>query len=112
MWIFTDKGFISAVRKNDRPDDVTVRSRDRESLVAVTGDTHDAIHQSPHGDYPYRAFVAPEALSQWVSEAVLGINYSNFKSQVSSTRGYSYSHALHDVWAAMLATEDRDARSS
>ena len=32
MWVFTETGFVSAVKKNDRPDVYTVRSRDRKSL--------------------------------------------------------------------------------
>ena len=110
MWIFTDTGFISAVRKTERPDVLTVRSRDRESLEALTSVTGDEIVSSPQGDYPYRAFVDPSSFSQWVADTALNVDYNNFKSQVATTRGYSYTHALHEVWAAMLATEDRDAR--
>jgi hypothetical protein len=32
MWVFTSTGFVSAVRKADRPNVITVRSRDRKSL--------------------------------------------------------------------------------
>lgn len=110
MWIFTDSGFVSAVRKTDRPEVVTVRSRDRESLEAITAVTGDEIARSPHGDYPYRAFVDPAAFTQWVADQASDISYDNFKSRVHSTRGYQYTHALHDVWAAMLDTEDEQAR--
>ena len=33
MWIFTKNGFVSAVRKKEYPDFITVRARDRESLT-------------------------------------------------------------------------------
>lgn len=111
MWIFTDTGFVSAVRKYDRPDVITVRARDRESLEALTASTGDEIAHSPQGDYPYRAFVKPEAFTKWVAEMSADISYDNFKSQVAHTRGYHYTHALHDVWVAMLQTEDELARS-
>lgn len=32
MWLFTETGFISVVRKADRANALTDRSRDRESL--------------------------------------------------------------------------------
>jgi len=112
MWIFTDSGFVSAVRKTDRPDVITVRARDRESLEALTEVTGDEIKRSPHGDYPYRAFVKPEAFTKWVADQASDISYNNFKSQVARTRGYDYTHALHDVWSAMLHTEDDEARVS
>jgi hypothetical protein len=110
MWIFTDTRFGSAGRKNHRPHLITVRSRDRESLEALTSMTGDEIARSPQGDYPYRAFVKPEAFTTWVADMASEISYDNFKSQVAHTRGYHYTHALHDVWAAMLQTEDEGAR--
>jgi hypothetical protein len=110
MWIFTETGFVSAVRKHDHPDLITVRARDEESLEAVCSATGADIVKSPHGDYPYRAFVAPEAFVRWVADMASDISYDNFKSHVAHTRGYDYTNALHDVWAAMLKTEDEGAR--
>lgn len=110
MWIFTETGFVSAVRKTERPEVVTVRARDRQSLEALSSVTGDDIVSSPHGDYPYRAFVAPEAFASWVTDSARGIDYDNFKSRVARSRGYSYTHSLHDVWAAMCDTEDEEAR--
>lgn len=111
MWIFTETGFVSAVRKNDRPEVLTVRSRDRESLDSVTSATATGIHHSRHGDYPYRAFVGSEAFAAWVADSAMDIDYDNFKSRVTHTRGGHYTRALHDVWVAMLATEDAQSRS-
>ena len=110
MWIFTETGFVSAVRKHDNPDVITVRSRDRESLAAVAATAGVVISQSPHGDYPYRAFVKPEVFAQWVSEVASTIDYDNFKSHIAHTKGYDYAHTLGSVWSVMLDTEDSDAR--
>ena len=106
MWVFTETGFVSAVRKHDRPNEITVRSRDRKSLEPLAQATGSDICISPHGDYPYRAFLAPQAFAKWVESQAMGIDYDNFKNRVEKSRGYDYTHALHDVWAAMLATED------
>jgi len=106
MWLFTENGFLSAVRKVDRPNEVTVRSRDRKSLESLAKTAGVEIWVSPYGDYPYRAFVEPKVFAEWVKAQAMNITYDNFKNQVSKTRGYDYTHALHDVWAAMLATED------
>ena len=40
----------------------------------------------------------------------MDIDYHNFKTKVSQTRGYQFVAALHDVWTAMLQVEDDDAR--
>lgn len=106
MWVFTSTGFISAVRKHDRPNVITVRSRDRRSLEALVEFAGAEIKVSPFGDYPYRAFIEPEVFTKWVAEQADAIDYDNFKSKVGSTRGYEFTDALHDVWVAMLAVED------
>lgn len=106
MWVFTSTGFVSAVRKHDRPNVITVRSRDRKSLEPLAEKVNVEIKVSPYGDYPYRAFVDPAGFTEWVAEQANEIDYDNFKNQVAKARGYDYTHALHDVWVAMLGVED------
>ena len=111
MWIFTEHGFLSAVADPRDPSRLAIRARDRESLDALVSLTHQQVVTTPHGDYPYRIFVSPAEFSSWLAETAAGIDYDNFKSRVATTRGYSYTHALHDVWAVMRGTEDDDARN-
>jgi hypothetical protein len=106
MWVFTETGFVSAVLKSDRPDVYTVRSRDRKSLEALATKAAEEIVASPLGDYPFRVFVEPAVFTEWLADQASQIEYSNFKSRVSQTRGLDYTNALHDVWVAMLDTED------
>jgi hypothetical protein len=106
MWVFTETGFVSVVRKNDRPDLYTVRSRDRKSLEPLAAMAKVEIVASPLGDYPYRAFVEPAVFTEWLADQASQIEYSNFKSRVSQTRGLDYTDALHDVWVAMLKTTE------
>ncbi len=106
MWIFTETGFISAVRKSDRPDVYTVRSRDRKSLEPLAAIAKVEIVASPLGDYPYRAFVEPAIFTEWVADQASQIEYGNFKSRVTQTRGLDFAKALNNVWVAMLKTED------
>ena len=112
MWIFTSTGFVSAVRKRDRPDVYTVRSRDRLSLEPLAKATGVEVITSPFGDYPYRVLVEPTLFIEWLADQASQIEYSNFKNQVAKTRGYEYTRALHDVWSAMLKTEDEPSRET
>lgn len=112
MWIFTDTGFVSAVLKPEHETTLTVRARDRRSLVELADLAGAKIAQSPKGDYPYRLFVEDAVFAQWVADQAMKITYSNFKSRVQKTRGYDYTHSLHNVWAAMLDTEDEEARTN
>ena len=111
MWIFTETGFISAVRKPEYPDLVTVRGRDRASLTPLANFASVDIAKSPNGDYPYRLFVDPGLFAQWLFEQAEAIDYSNFKSRIAKTRGYDYAHELGRVWSVMLATEDAESRT-
>jgi hypothetical protein len=111
MWIFTDTGFISAVRKPEYPGVFTVRSRDRESLESLAAKAQVEIKRSPNGDYPYRVFVGDTAFIEWFLDRGGELQYSNFKNHVAQTRGRHFVSALHNVWEAMLAVEDDEARS-
>lgn len=110
MWVFTETGFVSAVRKNSRPDVITVRARDHKSLESLAELAQVEIAKSPNGDYPYRLFVVPEVFAEWVSLVAMNVDYDNFKSHVAQTRGYDYAHELSRVWSVMLDTEDANAR--
>jgi len=110
MWIFTETGFVSAVRKEDNPSLLTVRARDRASLESLREATNAEIAQSPDADYPYRAFVEAEVFAKWAFDQVLKVDYSNFKNRVAKTRGYDFASSLGGVWLAMLGVEDDAAR--
>ena len=110
MWIFTDTGFVSAVRKPEFPDLITVRARDRESLETLASKASVEIKRSPFGDYPFRVFVSVEVFNEWILDRTKQLNYKNFKSQVAKTRGSRFASALNDVWLAMLAVEPKDSR--
>ena len=110
MWIFTESGFVSAVRKADNPDVLTVRSRDRQSLEQLATDAGVQIAQSPDADYPYRVFVEQEVFAQWAFEQSMAVSYNNFKTRVAKSRGYEFASSLGGVWLAMLAVEDEASR--
>lgn len=110
MWIFTETGFISAVRKPEHPGVITVRARDRQSLELLAAKAGVEIKRSPEGDYPYRVFVGDAPFIEWFLDRGGELKYSNFKSRVAKTRGYAFVEALHGVWSAMLAVEDEGAR--
>lgn len=102
--VLTATGFVSAVRKTDRPEVYTVRSRDRKSLEPIAEFAMAEIIETPYGDYPLRVYVEPAVFVEWLAEQASNIEYSNFKSRVTTTRGYKFVEVLHDVWAAMLKT--------
>jgi hypothetical protein len=111
MWIFTETGFVSAVEDRHNPQNVSVRARDKVSLVAVSAATGEPILRSPDGDYPYRVFISKDAFAAWLADEASQIDYRNFKGRVFDTRGHEFAHELGRVWSVMLAVEDEDART-
>lgn len=108
MWLFTNTGFVSAVSNGT---DLMVRSRDRESLEALSAITKQEIISTPKNDYPYRLVISNEIFAKWVTHMAQGISYKNFKSEVAATRGHEFAHPLMKVWSAMHEVEDDSARS-
>ena len=110
MWIFTETGFVSAVRHYEQPGNLVVRARDKESLegLAISGDT--AIIATPFNDYPYRVHTSNEVFKEWLYESVVQLEYTDFKTRVYASRGSDFAHALTGVWETMHEVEDSEAR--
>ena len=110
MWVFTETGFVSAVQSSKNSETLSVRARDKVSLVSIAEATGQPILRSPEGDYPYRVFVERVAYAQWMFEQAMNLDYRNYKNRVFDSRGYEYAHELGRVWSVMLDTEDSDSR--
>lgn len=112
MWVFTRRGFYSAVEDTTNRGRVLVRGRalaDMESLIDLAqkaGLRLAAILETPDRDYRYRI---PMKKSEWiVLLARLGaeIDYPNFKNAIHDDdpeRAKRYT----EVWAAMLGLEKK-----
>ena len=109
MWLFTTSGFISIVEKD--ANHLAVRARDSLSLSSLAQSYDVEIRRTPTADYPYRIFITKDHFKNWLSNQPGQIQYKNFKSQVSVTRGKKFFDALLKVWSAMYLVEDNEARS-
>lgn len=119
MWVLTPFGFFSVVSKDTDPSFVCVRARARDDLVALLDrfpgfdrDLEQTIRRTPTNDYPYRVFISRKRLAAVVEAFIVDeLNYGNFKSEVARIAGHRRAAPLHDVWEAMRAVEDADARA-
>jgi formylmethanofuran dehydrogenase subunit D len=109
MWLFTTSGFISIVEKD--ANHLAVRARDSLSLSSLAQSYDVVIRKTPTADYPYRIFITKDQFKNWLSNQPGQIQYKNFKSEVTITRGKKFSSALLKVWSAMHLVEDKEARS-
>lgn len=109
MWLFTNTGFVSAVKIDG---DLVVRARDRESLEPIAEIAKSEVIHTPKSDYPYRVITTHEIFAKWTQHMARNIDYSNFKSEVAQVRGREYAYALSRVWSEMHEVEDDGARIS
>ena len=110
MWIFTETGFVSAVRHFKEKDKLVVRARDQQSLEGLADYVGLEIKSTPSNDYPYRVFVDDAIFATWLSKQTMAVDYTNFKDRVHDTRGHDFAGALMSVWSAMHQVEDAEAR--
>jgi hypothetical protein len=107
MWLFTDTGYVSAVVSKEDRTKISVRARDKKSLEGFVKKFGVKIVELQGRDYEYRVYITKEQLNLWVSERIEEMNYDNFKTQVTKTRGYDFAEPLHGVWYEMLEVSDK-----
>lgn len=112
MWLFTQFGFYSIVRKQDG---IHVRARVRKDLenlkkaAHLDGDILDWRKPKPGGskaDYPYRIILTDNAALRRIMRVLADtLDYPNFKSQVEATPDQNQREAAYfKVWDVMRRT--------
>ena len=100
MWIFLPNSFISVVQKAGDTDTLTVRARIKGDIEAVFPGAR--VEADKGTDYKYRARVPRTAVAKVVSDQVMGLDYANFKAEVSDSVRHD---AYLNVWRAMHETQ-------
>ena len=111
MWLFTQVGFFSIVKK-DGEGIVTVRSRSRSDMVQLCKQYlpkySDKIHASEETDYRYRIFVDQNEFARVAAQLVQDIDYPNFKNRVHTAQGPNRAHCYADVWSAVYRLQQQE----
>lgn len=130
MWVFTTGGFTSAVEHRDDKKSVMVRARDKKSLEEMLSGIEKGFVEAGKteaeaaemvkdwkiyavlGDYKWRVVVPKSAYATYlVYEAMTYVNYSNFKSKLTATRGQKWHDVAMKVWSAMFGIEDHHVKT-
>jgi len=96
MWIFTNKGFISAVADFNNQGNLLVRARAKSHLSALFPKAK--IEKTPDADYLYRASIPKDEVAVVIAEQIKGIEYTNFKKSIPDDE---YHAACSGVWQVM-----------
>jgi hypothetical protein len=103
MWVMTQVGFFSIVRKRGETH-LTVRARVRSDLEALEKEYLPSLGPIISGggtDYPYRATVDSKALATAMARMVEEIDYSNFKDTVAARQGFERAHVYGEIWSTL-----------
>lgn len=101
MWIFSQEGFFSIVRK---PDGYHVRARQREDLVRV-GLT--PIKSFAGSDYPWRAILDQAGHAKLLETLGRSVDYPNFKGRIATREDQRHRlDRYHKIWSLMAEDED------
>lgn len=116
MWIFTQHGFVSIVSSREDPKVVMVRARDRKSLEQFiealegkdpfSGEALEVL-ESKGTDYQFRVICSRTAAAQYLADEALAIDYPNFKSRITQTRGHQWHDVLLGIWSRVHDLSDR-----
>ena len=105
MWIFSEKGMVSAVVHRDKVGILLVRARRREHLAAFLASngewTGEEIVQMPSADYEYRIEISCETFGELVTAQAKAIDYPNFKGRCDALPDKDYAQALHKIWSVV-----------
>ncbi len=102
MWVFTTKGFISAVADPDDPGVLVVRSRWKRDLQALFPVRR--VDVTPERDYPFRVRCARSELAAVIGAEVGAVDYGNFKDACPEGRRAPYLQ----VWGALSSAAERE----
>ncbi len=106
MWTFNKDGFFSAVEHRDNPDQLMVRARCREDIERLADKLDAEVVHTPNADYAYRITVLKSAFAEYMRDAVMDLDYLNFK---DACAGYgARSRAYMDVWSAMHRLQEEE----
>jgi 8-oxo-dGTP pyrophosphatase MutT (NUDIX family) len=108
VWIFTPEGFFSVVSGGEFHEELMIRARDPHDLDRLRR-THlpelGPNIELPGRDYPIRAFTTRVAFAKCLCALALDLDYSNFKSAVSSRHSATRAHIYGKVWQDCLDIE-------
>lgn len=114
VWIFTKVGFFSVVESSEPSpngeDLLSVRARIEGDLDRLRNAYAPKLGPTvilPGRDYPYRAYVTKEGLSEAMVRMTLDIDYGNFKNMVTQVFGHARHSLYAKVWSVMFGAEQK-----
>ncbi len=91
-----------------------IRGRSSTHLKALQSDFAQLqsfeVSETEETDYRYRIVAPKEIVVSVFNQAMMDLDYSNFKKVVSKTEDSLYLHCLNEVWGIMLELQMETSR--
>jgi hypothetical protein len=109
MWLFSKTGFYSVVKKDCKPDEVLVRTRQKIDLVRLLNylGIRRKIKTNFQSDYRFRAVIPERAWLRYLIHAALSIDYGNFKETVP-VKDWQRHTAYLKVWEILRNWQEEE----
>lgn len=104
MWVCLNNSFLSIVENKTNKAQLLVRAR-RKGDIEKTFPTV-RVFEDAGTDYKFRAFVPRDVVADAMYDAIMNINYGNFK---NSVREHDLHDAYADFWGIMYGLQERKA---
>jgi len=94
MWLIINEAFLSIVKHRDKEHTYIVRARQESHIT--DNFSEDKLYVLPKADYPYRADVTTEELTDFLTKYVIErLTYPNFK---GSLRTQEFKTLTLPIW--------------
>lgn len=110
MWLMTDFGFFSIVKKEGEAN-LTVRARVKQDLLELRRrylPGLGAIEETEYADYRFRVRVPREVFAEALTAIALDIDYPNFKNSVARRQGKARARLYGYVWQRLYGLQPGD----
>jgi hypothetical protein len=98
MWLCSQLGFFSIVRKDAATFHIRARCREDLEGLAKTAGTGSPVASFTGSDYPWRILCRADELPAFMQALTASIDYGNFKSAIAaSPKQRSKLAAYHDI---------------
>lgn len=106
MWLFSDEGFVSAVKHKYLPGHLMVRARYEKDIRALAERLEQVgskvtCKETKDADYRWRLTCKKKAYKAAMCAMIDDLDYTNFKNKVHEEKDKDRDHAYMDVWSAM-----------
>jgi hypothetical protein len=108
MWLCSQLGFFSIVRKDQDTFHIRARCREDLELLSKAAGAGKPVASFPGSDYPWRILCCADELPAFIHALTSSIDYSNFKSAIAANPlQRSKSSAYHDIHHRMVGWQSK-----